>query len=161
MESYELIKKIFTKATPKRVAADMNLSSSLIYKWMQEPGFGRVKDQSGTLNPIDRVLQMCEICQDKEPVRWLCQRLNGFFVSNTEISEKNLDAEYIEQTQKILSEFSSLLTTISDSYKSDSSIDQSEAEAIREKWEDLKECSETFVVACEKGCYKSELEKSS
>jgi hypothetical protein len=33
MESHELLRDIFEKKTPKEVSADLDLSTSMIYKW--------------------------------------------------------------------------------------------------------------------------------
>ena len=37
--------------------------------------------------------------------------------------------------------------------RNDQAIDPDEADAIRQKWEDLKACVEKFVVGCERGNY--------
>ena len=37
MESYELLREVFEKAAPKKVSADLGLSTSMIYKWSEAP----------------------------------------------------------------------------------------------------------------------------
>jgi hypothetical protein len=45
---------------------------------------------------------------------------------------------------------------VSKSIADDGKIDTEEAEKIRKEWEELKEATESFVVACEKGIYMEE-----
>jgi len=51
MESHELLREIFDKKTPKEVSADLELSTSMIYKWAQP----REGEGSGVENPLDRI----------------------------------------------------------------------------------------------------------
>ena len=37
MHSYELLREVFDKKAPKQVAADLNLSLSMVYKWAEPP----------------------------------------------------------------------------------------------------------------------------
>src|SRR5271156_3554015 len=50
MESHELLRQVFQKASPKQAAAEMGLSLSMIYKWAEPPD-----STSGATNPLDRV----------------------------------------------------------------------------------------------------------
>jgi hypothetical protein len=52
MDSSEVLKNAISGVGAKSVAADMNLSASLIYKWCQPSG--RVED-SGADNPLGRL----------------------------------------------------------------------------------------------------------
>jgi hypothetical protein len=156
VKSYEVLRKAVHQAGVKSVAADMKLSSSLVYKWCQE---SEQPQAAGTDNPLDRLLQICQLTDNTEPVQWLCQQLNGFFVTNP----KRPPEEFLplfSATQKLLSEFTELLTAISQSVENDGVISPSEASSIRLEWEHLKSLAETFVVACEKGVY-CEPEKNS
>ena len=38
MQSHELLKDVLKRTSAKQIAADMNLSLSLIYKWAEPPG---------------------------------------------------------------------------------------------------------------------------
>ena len=51
MESHELLREIFDKKNPKEVSADLELSTSMVYKWAQP----RAGEGSGIENPLDRV----------------------------------------------------------------------------------------------------------
>jgi hypothetical protein len=127
----------------------MKLSSSLVYKWCQE---SEQPQATGADNPLDRLLQICQLTDNTEPVQWLCQQLNGFFVANP----KRPPEEFLPlftATQKLLLEFTELLTAISQSVENDGIISQAEASSIRQEWEHLKTLAEGFVVACEKGVY--------
>ena len=59
----------------------------------------------------------------------------------------------LRATQAILKEFSEVLQAVSQSYEDDGEISKHEAEKIRKEWEELKESTESFVVACETGVY--------
>jgi len=43
---------------------------------------------------------------------------------------------------------------VTEAYDTDNQIDPTEADEIREKWEDLKACLERFTISCEKGHYR-------
>ena len=58
-----------------------------------------------------------------------------------------------QETRELVREFSELLDAVTESVEDDPGIDANEAEQIRQKWEDLKACTEKFVAACEKGHY--------
>jgi len=149
VKSYEVLRKAVHQAGVKSVAADMKLSSSLLYKWCQE---SEQPQAAGADNPLDRLLQICQLTDNTEPVQWLCQQLNGFFVANP----KRPPEEFLplfSATEKLLREFTDLLTAISQSVENDGIISQAEASSIRQEWEHLKMLAEGFVVACEKGVY--------
>jgi len=149
MNSHEVLKKSVGDLGVKSVAADLGLSTSLIYKWCQ-PSDG--KDASGTDNPLDRLVRIYELTQDVGPVAWLCQQADGYFVPNT---PGRIDdaVPLLHMTRRIVREFSDLLDVLTESIENDGRIDLSEAENIREEWEELKSTAEGFVVLCEKGEY--------
>ncbi len=150
MESHEVLKKAIVTVGTKAVAADMSLSSSLLYKWC-EPHDS--PDAGGADNPLDRVEKLYELTGDNAPIAWLCAKANGFFVENP-AAEKKDSLPLLLGTQKILQQFSELLEAVSKSIQNDGNIDTAEADRIRSEWEDLKSVSESFVVACEKGIYR-------
>src|SRR5690606_29698949 len=67
MQSHELLREVFQKTSAKQVAADLNLSLSMIYKWAEpDDGTG-----SGTINPLDRVEALIRSTNDKRLVQWI------------------------------------------------------------------------------------------
>lgn len=149
MESYEIMKKAIGTVGAKSVAADMNLSTSLIYKWCQ-PHDSR--GGSGAENPLDRIAAVCDLTDDIAPVSWLCQQAGGYFVKNPD-EETVVRQPLIKVTQGILKEFSDLLDVVSQSIEDDGQVDSAESARIRKEWEELKAVTEGFVNACEKGTY--------
>ncbi len=149
MKSYEVLKDTIRPVGAKSIAGDMKLSTSLVYKWCEAHG---ESDDAGVVNPLDRVLQICQLTDNVAPVTWLCQQTGGFRVDNPNLGKKNR-ASVIKSTQALLKEFSDVLAAVSESYGDDRRIDPDEACRIRDEWEDLKGIAESFVLACEKGAY--------
>ena len=90
-----------------------------------------------------------ELTGNLKPLEWLCERADGFFVSNGAIDLS--ESEYsLNHTQQIVKEFGDLLHAISDGLKEDRVVDQEEAARIRKEWEDLKRAGEAFVIAAER-----------
>src|ERR1041385_6807795 len=79
MHSHQLLREVFQKASPKQVAADLNLSLSMIYKWSEppDPAAG-----SGAVNPLDRIEALLQSTRDERLVQWICQKAGGFFIKN-------------------------------------------------------------------------------
>lgn len=150
MESFEILKKTINNLGVKSIASDMNLSTSLIYKWCQPKDN---PDAGGADNPLDRVAKIYELTGDTTPIKWLCQKANGMFVENPP-EKHQCDPAPLKATQEILSEFSELLVVVSKSIEDDQAIDTDEAKKIREVWENLKSVTESFVNACEEGSYE-------
>ena len=149
MESYEVLRETINVRGVKAVAAEMNLSTSLLYKWCKK---NDAPDDWGAQNPLDRILKIVEINDDTQPIHWLCQSVDGFFVENPAKGAAE-DTPFLQATQKRLSEFSEMLQAVSESYGGDNSVDAQEAANIRREWEQLKTLAEQFVVACEMGGY--------
>jgi len=149
MKSHEVLKSCMGEIGVKSISSDMNLSSSLLYKWCQPKDH---PDAPGADNPLDRLQRIVELTGDKGPVKWLCEQSDGYFTRNPELEEKS-DIPLINVTRGILKEFSTLLDTVSESIENDGEILEDEAEQIREAWETLKSSTESFVAACEKGQY--------
>jgi hypothetical protein len=145
MQSHELLREVFQKCSAKQVAADLDLSLSMIYKW-SEPDDG---GGSGTLNPLDRIEALLRSCNDQRIVQWICQRAGGFFIVNPKTSRAHATF-LIPATNKIVQEFADLLAVIA-AAASDNEINSREAEKIRARWEDLKTVTEGFVHCCEQG----------
>ena len=154
MESYEIVKGAFKNCSPKEIASELGVSLSLVYKWAQEQS----ESGSGSRNPLDRLLEIIRLTQEERIIEWLCERCNGYFVRNPPSSCEQ-GFEVLPATNEIVSQFSSLLSRISQAAL-DSSITLDEAQEIREQWDRLKCFGEGFVRCCEEGDFtKMEIEK--
>jgi transcriptional regulator with XRE-family HTH domain len=149
MESHEILKKSFEKASPKAIAAELGVSLSLVYKWAQEQS----ESGSGSRNPLDRLLEIVRITGDIRIVEWLCHRSGGYFVRNPDSSCEE-GFEVLPATSEIVDQFSQLLHRISQA-AADSSITPDEAEEIRLQWDKLKCYAEGFVRCCEEGDFEA------
>jgi hypothetical protein len=144
MESHELLREIFDKKAPKEVSADLELSTSMIYKWAQPP----TDSGPGIENPLDRVEALFQSTKDHRLVQWVCQRAGGFFIHNpTNIPHPHF---LIPATNQIVQDFAELLQVVS-AATADNQITLAESKQIRERWEELKSVTEGFVVCCEEG----------
>jgi hypothetical protein len=145
MESHELLREIFTRKTPKEVSADLELSTSMIYKWAQPPSDAA---GSGIDNPLDRIEALIQSTGDQRIVQWICQRAGGFFILNPATAPH--PHFLIPATNQIVQEFADLLAVIATA-ASDNKITAAEAKQIRARWEELKTATEGFVASCEQG----------
>jgi hypothetical protein len=149
MHSHELLREVLQKTSAKQVAADLNLSLSMIYKWA-EPDEG---DGSGSVNPLDRIEQLLSSTKDRRLVQWICERAGGFFILNPRKSNPHPDY-LIPATNEIVQEFADLLAVIA-SAAADNEISAPEAKKIRARWEELKSVTECFVACCEEGNFSA------
>lgn len=149
MESHDVLRKALRKTTPKAVAADLGVSLSLVYKWAERPN----DEGSGNRNPLDRLLQIIELSDDNGVIDWLCHRRGGHFVKDPDVSGQRI-GHILPATQEIISQFSALLSRISEAAE-DHSVSTAEADEIRGCWDKLKSYAEAFVRACENGDYRS------
>lgn len=150
MKSYEVLKLVVSGKGAKQIAPEIQVSRSLLYKWCQphdDP------DASGAANPLDRLLRLMEFTDDDRPLEWLCKARGGFYIANPTSNVAGGGA-VLDATQKLLSDFSDLLSEVSSSYSNDTQIDAEEADRIRDEWEDLKSFAERFVRDCEHGVYR-------
>jgi hypothetical protein len=148
-KSFEILRSAVDRVGTKSVAKDLRLSPSLIYKWCEAYG---EDDSSGSENPLDRILSLVRATGDRGPIEWLCQNLNGYFVSNPEPEKPcNSPQSVMVATQNLLKEFTDVLGAVSQSLQNDNVIDQMEAKKIRCEWEELKALAEAFVRSCERG----------
>ncbi len=152
-ESHEVLKKSVERVGAKKVASDMNVSTSLVYKWCQEPAGEAFDGSSGARNPLDRVVALFASTEDFSIIEWLCDKAGGFLVRNPEVPPESIDTEFIALTQRMIRDFSELLQVISESITNDGRVDSKEAEQIRGEWQQLKQYAEAFVVACERGIF--------
>ncbi len=149
MQSHEVMREVLQSTSAKQIAADMNLSLSLIYKWAEKPD---PDSPTASYNPLDRMDQLMKSTHDLRLIHWLCQRGGGFFIRNPKTHHAH--PEYlIPATNGVVQEFADLLAVIA-SAASDNHIDMSEARKIRARWEELKRSTETFVACCENGNFQ-------
>lgn len=148
MQSHEVMKEVLKKTSAKQIAAEMNLSLSLIYKWAEPP---EDDSGSGTSNPLERVGQMIRVTGDSRVAQWVCEQADGFFIRNPH----NLPPPntLIPVTNDIVQEFADMLATIAQA-SADNAISKDEAKTIRRRWEELKTVTEGFVRAAETGNYR-------
>jgi hypothetical protein len=145
MQSHELLRDVFHQHGTKRIAADLGLSISLVYKWAEPPE----ENGSGAANPLDRVETLVRTTNDTRIVQWICERAGGFFIRNPKAHWPH-PYQVIPATNQIVQEFADLLAVIA-SAAGDSTITKTEAHAIRQRWEQLKSVTEGFVHCCEEG----------
>ena len=154
MKSHEVLKESMEHVGVKAIASDMNLSSSLLYKWCQP---NDEVDENGTSNPLDRVAKIFEATGDENLLAWVCQQADGFFSPNPKVGE-NAAESLFANTHRLVAEFSDLLREVSQSYDKDGEICEEDARRIRREWEELKGAGESFVKGCEKGLFTIEEE---
>ncbi|HSY44344.1 MAG TPA: hypothetical protein VK811_10580 [Candidatus Acidoferrum sp.] len=146
MQSFELLREVLEKTSPKKIAGDLDLSESLVYKWGQPPrdtgGNGRAD------NPLQRIEALIESTGDLRIAQWICQRAGGFFILNPRNTPHPHQA--IPATNQIVQEFADLLHVIA-AATANEHVSQMEAKQIRARWEELKCVTEGFVAACEQG----------
>ncbi len=146
MHSHEVMRDVLKKTSAKQIAAEMNLSLSLIYKWAEPP---EDDSGSGASSPLDRVGHLIRITGDAHVAQWVCEQADGFFIRNPH----NLPpAGVIPATNDIVQEFADMLATIARA-SADNTITKDEARTIRRRWEELKSVTEGFVKAAEGGSF--------
>ncbi len=155
MKSCEILKTAADTIGVKALAAKLNLSPALVYKWCQDSN-KEDPDSSGARNPLDRLAEIVQATGDERVVNWLCHEAGGFFVHNPRAHGGDNETELLRRTQALVKEFSELLSTVTRSIEDDGQIEDKEADLIRREWETLKTTAESFVVACETGFYHDE-----
>ena len=156
MESHEVLRQAVERVGAKRVARDLHVSTSLVYKWCEARREEPDGSESGARNPLDRLAALMESTGPgaHELIDWLCERAGGFFVANPAFDARLVDTEFISHTQRMIHDFSDLLRVVSESMANDGSIDEEEARRIRAEWQRLKGFGECFVSACETGLFR-------
>ncbi len=147
MESHELLRDVFQKASPKQVAAELGLSLSMIYKWAEPPD-----QKSGAVNPLDRIAGLVKFSNDPRIVQWLCQQAGGFFIKNPASNHPH-PAFLVPAMNEVVQEFADLLSVMATA-AGDNQITPAEAKSIRARWEKLKTVTEGFVYSCERGNFR-------
>ncbi len=152
MKSHEVIKESCKKRGIKKIASDVGISTSLLYKWSQPPE----ASGSGSKNPLDRMINLMQAANDPQMISWICEQAGGYFVRNPNDKEEG-DYEVMPATNEIVSQFSALLSEISKAAQ-DNAIADNESERIRKVWNALKSFTEGFVKCCEEGNFNKMLE---
>ncbi len=153
MNSWDILRDAADKIGVKALAAKLNLSTALVYKWCQEPPTDEDPGASGARNPLDRLRAVYEATRDQELINWMCQVGDGFFVANPKIPPGEQEERLLTSTQHMVEDFGRLLSDISKGIEDDGRISPEEAKRIRKSWERLKGQAERFAVACERGLY--------
>jgi hypothetical protein len=148
MQSHELLREVIKDSSAKQIAADLNLSLSMIYKWSEPP---ENIAGSGLANPLDRMEQLIKSTNDARLPQWICERAGGFFIHNPKAHSPH-PFQVIPATNQIVQEFADMLGVIA-AAAGDSHITKAEAKDIRRRWEDLKRVTEGFVHCCESGSF--------
>ena len=150
MQSHEVLKEVLKQTSAKQIAAEMNLSLSLIYKWAEPP---TDDSGSGANNPLDRIGQLIRASNDPRIAQWVCEQADGFYIRNPHLLQHT--GQLIPLTNDIVQEFADMLATIAKS-AADNTITKEEAKIIRRRWEELKTVTEGFVHAAEIGNFREE-----
>jgi hypothetical protein len=152
MRSHQVLREAADSIGVKALAAKLRLSPALVYKWCQAADPDD-PDASGARNPLDRLEEVVSATGSTKVVNWLCHEAGGFFVPNPLVQAESVDTELLINTQRLVEEFSQLLSAVTRSIEDDGRIDPAEADNIRRAWEGLKNTAETFTVACERGLF--------
>ena len=138
---------MFEKKPAKEISDDLDLSTSMVYKWAQPTANG-----GGIGNPLDRIEALYRSTGDQRLIQWICQRAGGFFIQNPKSAPH--PHFLIPATNQIVQEFADLLQVIA-AAAADNNITGAEAKQIRARWEELKSVTEGFVASCEEGNFDS------
>ena len=155
MKSWEVLREAADVVGVKMLAARLNLSTALVYKWCQETP-KEDPDSSGARNPLDRLREIYDVTKDQRVINWMCNAAQGFYVPNPAVNPGELEQHLLGTTQRVVEQFGNLLSHISRSIENDGQIVADEADDIRQAWEKLKSQAECFVVACERGIYRDQ-----
>jgi prepilin-type processing-associated H-X9-DG protein len=137
MQSHDAVKVAVEEKGPKDIAAALNVSLSLVYKWCE----------GKTANPLDRVDELVKATGSTAPLSWLCTRANGTFLPRPPATPAD-DARLVDDTRRMLKEFSDVLSAMTAAFL-DGHVSQDEATLIRREWEELMPIAEGLVRACE------------
>src|SRR5690349_13500011 len=74
--SYELLRTAMDDCdvSAKQVAAQLGLSTALVYKWIEMPPTSEVPDASGAYNPMGRVRDLHACIGDIRIIQWICEQ---------------------------------------------------------------------------------------
>jgi len=150
--THQVLRDAVDKVGVKKVAAALDVSTSLVYKWCQAPKSEDSPDASGVTNPLDRLLRIFDLTGDLDLLHFLCRCASGYFTPNPEANGA-AGATFIKETVEILTEFAGLMRNAEHSLNNDGKIDQEEAADLRRGWDKLKSRLEAFIGSCEAGVF--------
>lgn len=126
------------------IAQALGVSTSMLYKW-REPS---TRDKAPS-NPLDRVATLLTATGDARIVDWLAQKAGGHFHRDEVYPHpEKLSAA----SHTLVKEYSLLIARIV-SIIEDHQVTPAESQELREKWDDIRKKTESFVRGCEKGTY--------
>ncbi len=143
-DSHVVLREAFEVVGPKAIAAELGVSLSIVYKWMQVAGEG----QSGTKNPLDRIAVVMRLTKDPTIVQWLCHQAGGVYVEDP--NGGGVCQELIPATTEIIQKFADMMSVIATA-AADGQISEVESRGVRQRWVELKTVTEGFVRCCEQG----------
>lgn len=154
-ETHRVLKQAIDRAGPKRVARALDVSLSLVYKWTQPARTKENPAASGARNPLDKLLCVFELSQDLELIHFICQVARGYYTPNP-VAEGANRINFVTETVTALNDFADMLQFAEKSLTNDGSIDDLEAQRLRQQWNRLKGRLEHFVTSCEEGHFNAE-----
>lgn len=154
-ETYQVLREAIDAVGVKKVASALDVSTSLVYKWCQEPKSDENPDASGVTNPLDRLLKIYDVTDELDLIHHICRRAGGFFTPNPAV-EHSMETRFVSETIAILDKFADLMRYAERSLFNDGKIDKDESNKIRRDWDRLKSHLERFVACCEAGTFDLE-----
>ena len=154
MSSKELLHEVLRRNCVRNIAAETGLTSSMIYKWMEE-------GESHRANPLERSAALMRATADDRVIQWLCAQRDGFFVRNPVVAASRaanaslakLDLTQAEHTiQRNIGELE--LALVDALEKPDS---WSRVEKLGACWEVLKSSGERLVRTLKHGEFRRQL----
>jgi transcriptional regulator with XRE-family HTH domain len=150
MKSHEMVRELFEVMSPKELAAELGVSVSLIYKWAEPVGDAG----SGTPNPLERIAALLKVTGDIRIAEWVCRMAGGFYTKSPDAVDNSESNSVATATNRIVQDFAGMLSAIATAAMDDA-IDSRETDDIRNRWENLKSETETFVCCCENGNFEA------
>ncbi len=138
MESRETMVKACEELGVKHVAAEMEVSTSVLYNQINDPN---------RTDLLKRFIDFCKATENDTTITWACEKLGGVFIPNKEISAEEIEAVSTAYVSKSVKEFGDVITVIGEAIQ-DGEITANEALKIKKEWEDLKRLLEGFVHVC-------------
>lgn len=81
MNAQALLQDIYQQVGIKQLAAQLGVSTSLLYKWLGQ-------GDSHRMNPVDRVAQLFRVTQDRRLVDMVCRLAGGHFVAEPPVQRR-------------------------------------------------------------------------
>ena len=147
--SHELLRELFYKPQVKNVAPKLGRSRVLIYKWTQPAG----GDNSGRKNPLDWVVELMELTDDRRLIQWLCEQADGYFVPNP-TAQPLAGAELLPATSGVMQKLGLLQAVVAEAIQ-DCQVSRTEAMELRQNWEVLKSDMESYLRECEENRFSA------